>query len=170
MSIQLRFGLECASSAISAVMQSSEIIGILKSKDDMPVDLDDSLKADEEDRKSNHATLVAVTENDEVATLTATIETNLQQGDFETGVGSLFGCRPSGRRSWQKSRAGELRSRSLLRRSSPQSVRRFFVAVRHHGWMCTEGAVVGLRKRRRQHGLTCPQLHGNAVRVFFWVV
>ena len=48
-----------------------QIIGILmKSKDDMTADLDD-----EEDRKSDHATLVAAYEN-EVATLTAAIETN----------------------------------------------------------------------------------------------
>ena len=38
------------------------------------------------------------------------------------------------------------------------------VAVRQHGWMCTEnGALTGLRKRRRQHGWTCPQPYGNAV-------
>ena len=51
----------------------SEIIGILqKLKDDMSADLADSQKADEKDRKADHATLVATKEN-EVATLTATI-------------------------------------------------------------------------------------------------
>ena len=64
-------------------------IGILKLKDDMPADLAYSLKADEEDRKTDHSPLVAVTQNEEVATLTATMETNLWQGGLETGVGSL---------------------------------------------------------------------------------
>ena len=72
------------------VPQSGEVIGILKLKEDMPTDLAESLKADEEVRKTDHAPLVAVTENEEVATLTATIETNLRQ-DLETGVGSLTG-------------------------------------------------------------------------------
>ena len=62
------------------VPQSGEIVGILrKLKDDMPTDLADSLKADEEDRKTDHAPLVQVKAN-EVATVTATIETNLRQG------------------------------------------------------------------------------------------
>ena len=44
--------------------ESGEIIGVLqKLKDDMSTDLADSLKADEEDRKSDHATLVAAKEN-----------------------------------------------------------------------------------------------------------
>ena len=59
-------------------LESNEVIGILqKLKDDMSADLADSQKVEEEDRKSDHATLVAVKEN-EVATLTAPIETNLQ--------------------------------------------------------------------------------------------
>ena len=57
----------------------------------MPVDLADSQKADEEDRKTDHAPLVAATENEEVATLTATIETNFRQGDLETGVDGMKG-------------------------------------------------------------------------------
>ena len=64
-------------------------------------------------------------------------------------------------RQWeerQKSRVEGLRSRSLLRRSSPQSVRRFL-------WPC-EGAVVCLPKRRQLHGWTCPLFHGNAVFFF----
>ena len=57
--------------------RGGEIIGILmKLQDDVSADLPDSHKADEEERKSDHATLVAAKEN-EVATLTATIETNL---------------------------------------------------------------------------------------------
>ena len=64
-------------------------------------------------------------------------------------------------------RADELRSRSLLRRSFPQSMRRVFVALRQHGWdVHREGAVADLLKRRRQHGRPSPQFHGNAV-VFF---
>ena len=49
-------------------------------------DLANSLKADEEDRRSDHAPLVQMKENEEVATLTATIETNLWQGDIATTV------------------------------------------------------------------------------------
>ena len=56
-----------------------EIIGILKLKDDMSAALANSLRADE-DRKSDHTTLVQVKENEEVATLTATIETNTLAG------------------------------------------------------------------------------------------
>ena len=54
----------------------------LKLKDDTPL-ISPTLKADE-DRKSDRATLVQVKENGEVATLTATIETNLRQGDIAT--------------------------------------------------------------------------------------
>ena len=71
--------------------------------------LADSLKADEEDRKTDHAPLVAAKENEEVATLTATIETNLQLGDLETGVDSLSDDQASsGWEEHQKSRAEEL--------------------------------------------------------------
>ena len=59
---------------------SGEIMGLLKLEDYMPAALANSLKADEEDRRSDHAPLVAVADNEEVATLTATIETNLWQG------------------------------------------------------------------------------------------
>ena len=38
-------------------LQSGEIIGSPKSKDDMPADLADSQNAHEKDRKSDHATL-----------------------------------------------------------------------------------------------------------------
>ena len=48
----------------------------MKLQDDMSADLPDSHEADEEERKSDHATFVAAKEN-EVATSTATIETNL---------------------------------------------------------------------------------------------
>ena len=45
----------------------------------MPADLADILIADVDDRKTDRAPLAAVTENEEVATLSATIE-NLPQG------------------------------------------------------------------------------------------
>ena len=61
-----------------------ETIGILQLKGGMPADFANSLKADETDHRSDHSPLVSVTENEEVATLTATIETNLQQGDIAT--------------------------------------------------------------------------------------
>ena len=51
----------------------------------MPEDLADTLKANEEDHKTDHVPLVQAKEN-EVATLTATIETNIRQGDLETEV------------------------------------------------------------------------------------
>ena len=69
--------------------QSGEICGSLKKlKDGMTAFLLISwtpLKADEEDRKTAHAPLVAVTKK-EVAMLTATIQTNLRQGELESGV------------------------------------------------------------------------------------
>ena len=85
------------------------------------------LKADEEDRKTDHAPLVAVT---------ATIETNLWEGDLETGMDGMRGdltqmetesneALSEWEEERQKSRADELRSRSLLRRSSPQSMNVF---------------------------------------------
>ena len=62
---------------------------------------------------------------EEVATLLATIETNLRQGDLETGVGSLSGDEASS--EWeekrQKSRMEGLRRRALLWRLSPESMR-----------------------------------------------
>ena len=65
--------------------QSGEIIGRQKLKDGMPANLADSLKGDEEDRKTDHAALVQVMEN-EVVMLTATVETNLGQSDLEWSV------------------------------------------------------------------------------------
>ena len=56
----------------------------------MSADLADSQKAVEEDRKSDHAIVVAAEEN-QVATLTATIETNLWQGDVGVEVDSVEG-------------------------------------------------------------------------------
>ena len=70
--------------------QSGDIVGLHELQDGMPADLADSLEADEEDRKSEHATLVAATEN-EVATLTAT---RLGWAPFQ-----VTRRRPSGRRS-----------------------------------------------------------------------
>ena len=172
--------------------QSGEIVGLLKLKDDMLADLADTLKADEEDRKTDHAQHVAVTENVVVATVTAAIEMNLRQGDVETGTDSLPGDealseweeRQKGRAEelvtihdtvnletevdgtkgalaetenslagdeasseWeeerQKGRADELRSRLLLRR--------FFVAVRQHGWMRLACESAGVSTGGRAH-------------------
>ena len=58
-------------------------MGLLKLEGDASADLAKSLKADEEDHGSDDAPLVQVKENEEVATLTATIETNLRQGGAE---------------------------------------------------------------------------------------
>ena len=69
--------------------QSGEIIGLPKLKDDVHTDLADSLKADEEDRKTDHAPLVSVKENEQVVTLKATIETNLRQDDLGTGAAGI---------------------------------------------------------------------------------
>ena len=68
--------------------QSGEVIGILKHlKDEMSEDLAVAQK-EEEDRKANHAGLIAAKE--EIATLTATIETKLtRQGDLAVEVESL---------------------------------------------------------------------------------
>ena len=93
----------------------------------MSDDLADSLKADAEDRKIDHAPLVAATEDEEVATLTATIETNLRQGDLETEVDGMKGdltetetksneALSEWEEERQKSRADELGSRWFLRR------------------------------------------------------
>ena len=65
-----------------------EIIGFLKLTDDMPAAVANYLKADE-DRKSDHTTLVQVKE-EEAVSHTATIETNLWQGDLCVEVDSLF--------------------------------------------------------------------------------
>ena len=57
-------------------------MGLLKLEDYMPAALADSLKADEEDRKSGHTTPVQVKEEEEeeeVVTHTTT-ETNLRHG------------------------------------------------------------------------------------------
>ena len=70
--------------------ECGEIIGVLKKlKHGMSAALAGSQNADEEDCKTDHAPRVAAMENEEVATLTATIETNLRQGDLVTGVDSL---------------------------------------------------------------------------------
>ena len=78
-----------------------EIMGLLKLKADTPADLTNSLKADDEDRTTDHAKHVQVKKTEEVATLTATIETNLRQGDIATEVAPSQVIRrcPSGRRS-----------------------------------------------------------------------
>ena len=75
----------------------------------MPADLVDSPKANEEDRKTDHAPLVTATENEEVATLTATMKTNLRQGYLNIWVDSLSGDQASSEsEERQKSRADGL--------------------------------------------------------------
>ena len=59
--------------------QSGEIMGLLEFEDYIPAALANSLKGDEEDRKSDHTTLVQVKEEEEVASHAAT-EMNLRQG------------------------------------------------------------------------------------------
>ena len=69
--------------------KSGEIIGILKQlKDEMSEDLAGAQNV-EEDRKANHAGLIAAKE-EEIATLTSTIETKLtRQGNLAVEVQSL---------------------------------------------------------------------------------
>jgi len=69
--------------------KSGEIIGILKQlKDEMSEDLSAAQKA-EEDRKANHAGLIAA-KKEEIATLTATIEAKVtRQGNLAVEVESL---------------------------------------------------------------------------------
>ena len=69
--------------------QSGEIIGLLKQlMDEMSEDLA-ATQEEEEDRKANHAGLVAA-KKEAIATLTAMIETKLtRQGDLAVEVESL---------------------------------------------------------------------------------
>ena len=104
--------------------------------DDMPADLADSLKANEEDRKTDYAPLVQVKEN-EVVMLTATIETNLRQGDLGVEVDGMKGRshrdgtplsrRPDvvGRRATRRAEPRNSGADRCRGRSSPQSMRRF---------------------------------------------
>ena len=125
----------------------------------MPAALANSLTA-VEDRKGDHTTLVQVKENEVVATLTATIGTNIRQGDLETGVGSLSGEEASS--EWeekrQKSRMEGPRRRLLMWRSSPESMRDdleninmllfrflgngFRLALCNMSWLATQESVV----------------------------
>ena len=92
----------------------------------MPADFADSLKADEEDRKTDHATLFAAKENEGVATLTATIETNFRQGDLGVEVDSVEGDLAETENSAADdgaSSAWEERQKSRVK--SPQFARRF---------------------------------------------
>ena len=118
--------------------QSGVIVGILqKLKDDMPADLADS-QADEEHRKTDREPFFTAKENEEVATVTATIETNLRRGHLtedgdgeQRGVVRVGGGAPEeqGRRTWEQILAKEVIS------TVDDMV---FVAVRQHGRMCTE--------------------------------
>ena len=97
---------------------------VCQSDGNMSADFANSLKADEEDRRSDHAPLVQAKEN-EVGTVTATIETNLRRSDIETEVGSLSGDQASSETEdhFQKSRMEGLRRRLLMWRLSPESRR-----------------------------------------------
>ena len=130
-----------------------DIMDFLKLKDDMRAALANSLKA-VEDRKSDHTTLVQVKENEEVATLTATIETNLRQGDIATEVSSFSGEEASF--EWeekrQRSRVEGLRRRVLMWRLSPDSMRDdleniYMLLLRFFGNRLPAGAL--------QHELAC---------------
>ena len=165
--------------------QSGEIIDPPESKDGMPADLADTLKADEEDRKTDLPPLIQV-KADEVAIVTATIETNLQaklrrrrrsrrrpivlvpdpivsapwsvlfgRSEPSTG-GATLAMRATARRATpscsstattmagseerQKSRAEERRTRSLLKKSSPHSIRKFL-------WPCDSRDRCAQRRR-----------------------
>ena len=131
----------------------------------MPADRANSLKADEEDRKTDHAPLVAKTENEEAATLTAAFETNLQQGDFKTRVDGMKDdltetetlsneALSEWKEERQKSRADELKSRSLQWKSSPQTMRKClwscdsmdgFAQSRGCGWLAKVQATAPVR-------------------------
>ena len=100
----------------------------------MPADLADSPKAEEEERNTDQAPPVAATDN-EVAIVTATIETNFREsgdgmkGDLtETETESKEASPEWEEKERQKSRADELRSRTLPRRSSPHRRRFSFAA------------------------------------------
>ena len=107
----------------------------------MPADLADSQKAVEEDRKTDHAPLVAATENEEVATLTATIETHFRQGDLVDGMkGDLTETETDSNEAL--SEWGEGAPEEPSRRTQEQIVveevistvdEEVFVAVRQHG-------------------------------------
>ena len=61
----------------------------------------------------------------------------------------------------------EERQEQVVAEEVISTINEVFVAVRQHGWMCTqkEGAVTGLRKRRHKHGWTYPRLS-----TFLWNV
>ena len=116
----------------------------------MSADLADSQRADEEERKTNHAPLDAAKKQE---TATVTIQTNFLEGDLKTEVDGMKGNlteteteNNEASSEWeeederQKSRADELRSRLLLRKLSPQSIRRFL-------WPCDSTGVFVFPKK-----------------------
>ena len=112
--------------SIRTPLESGEIVSILiKLKDGMSAGLADSQRAYEEDRKSDHATLVAATES-EVATLTVTIETNLRQGGLGVEVDSMKGDLADTENSLTVDEASsEWEERQKSRAEPPQLMRRF---------------------------------------------
>ena len=104
----------------------------------MPADLAYHLKADEEERKTDNAPVVAATEN-EVVTVAATIETKLWHGDPGVAADSVKGDVAETENAVAGDEASsEWEERQKSRVESPQLMRRFFVAVRQHGWMCAQ--------------------------------
>ena len=102
-----------------------EIIGILqKLKDQISAVLADSQNPDEVDRKSDNATLVAAKVT-EVATLSATIETNLRQCDLGVEVDSTQGDLAETDNSLAGDEASSEREERQKSRADPQSMRRF---------------------------------------------
>ena len=101
--------------------QSGEIIGILKQLM--------AAQKEEENRKANHAGLVAAQE--EIATLTATIETKLtRQGDLAVEVESL----KNDLADTQRSLAADLESAAKLAESRSSQPLRVGGAPEEQGW------------------------------------
>ena len=159
-------------------LEDGEIVGILKKlKDGMPADLADSLKADEEEGKTNHAPLVAAKEN-EIATLTATIEMNLWQGDLAVEVDSVKGDLAETEKSLEGDEASsEWEERQKSRVESPQLMRRFLWSCdstgrRAHrrgcGWLATVQALAQVDVPTAPHYFVVRTKESNTcVQVFF---
>ena len=113
--------------------------------------------------RENHAPLVGAQEN-KVATLVATIE--MRQGDLQTGADGTGDLTETETESnevlskWeeerQKSRANKLRSRSLLRRSPPQSMRRFLWPCDRTGGCAQRGGCGWLAKEQASERVVAP--------------
>ena len=127
-----------------------EISGIEKKlEDDMSADLAHSQKADEQERKTDHAPLDAAKKREIV---TVTIQTNLRQGEAEekeevvtlTAIVEMIFL--TGR---PRDRDGRHKGATRCCRREEEEGQVFFFSQ--------NGAVAGLRKRRQQHVWTCSQ-------------